>query len=132
MASLSFAELVPGYEFPPSIYELDDAIIGKYLKAVESPAQEFVPPLAIAAYAMKSMIESVALPAGSIHASQEFEFLLPVSIGTTITCNARVARKIARSQMNMLVLEIDVLNQKKEKVQSGKTTIVLPVTEINE
>jgi len=32
----------------------------------------------------------------------------------------------------MLVLEIDVLNQKKEKVQSGKTTIVLPITEANE
>ena len=132
MASLSFTELTPGYEFPPSIYELDEAIIGKYLKAVESPAQEYIPPLAIAAYAMKSMIDSLALPPGSIHASQEFEFIRPVSIGTSITCNARVVRKIARSQMNMLVLEIDVFNQKKEKVQSGKTTIVLPATEAND
>jgi hypothetical protein len=41
MTSLSFAELIPGYEFPSSIYELDNAIISKYLKAVESPAQEY-------------------------------------------------------------------------------------------
>ena len=132
MESLSFTELIPGYEFPPSSYELDDAIISKYLKAVESPAQEYIPPLAIAAYAMKSMIDSLALPPGSIHASQEFEFIRPVSIGTSITCNARVDRKIARSRMNMLVLEIAVFNQKEEKVQSGKTTIVLPATEAND
>ncbi len=132
MAGLSFNELGPGYEFPPSSYELDDAIISKYLSAVESPSQEFIPPLAIAAYAMKSMIESLSLPPGSIHASQEFEFIRPVSIGTTITCNAKVDRKIARSRMNMLVLEIGVFNQDREKVQSGKTTIVLPLMDAND
>ena len=132
MGSLSFKELTPGYEFPSSSYELDDAIVSKYLRAVESPSQEFIPPLAIAAYAMKSMIDSLSLPPGSIHASQEFEFIRPVSIGTTITCNAKVDRKIARSRMNMLVLEISVFNQDKEKVQSGKTTIVLPAMDTND
>ncbi len=128
MANLSFAELTPGYEFPPFVYELDDAIISKYLKAVEGQSCAYIPPLAIAVYAMNSMTQSITLPPGSIHASQEFEFLQSVPVGTKISCYAKVLRKLTRSSMNMLVLEMSVLNQKNEKVQSGKTTIVLPAS----
>ena len=128
MSNLSFAELTPGYEFPPFVYELDNTIISKYLNAVESPVCEYIPPLAIAVYAMNSMTQSIALPPGSIHASQEFAFLQPVPIGAKITCRAKVVRKLVRSSMNMLVLEMSVFNQKDEKVQSGKTTIVLPAS----
>jgi hypothetical protein len=131
MASLSFAELTPGYEFPPFEYELDNTIISKYLKAVEAPVYEYVPPLAIAVYAMNSMTQSITLPPGSIHASQEFVFLQPVTIGAKIRCCARVVRKLVRSSMNMLVLETNVFNEKDEKVQSGKTTIVLPASRLD-
>jgi len=132
MSNLSFAELSPGYEFPSFTYELDNAIINKYLKAVDSPVCEHIPPLAIAAYAMNSMTQSITLPPGSIHASQEFEFLQPVPIGAKITCRAKVVRKLVRSSMNMLVLDVSVFNEKDEKVQSGKTTIVLPASRENE
>ena len=132
MSNLSLAELSPGYEFPSFAYELDTTIINRYVQAVEGPECEFIPPLAIAAYAMKSMIQSITLPPGSIHASQEFEFLQPVPIGAQISCRAKVVRKLARSSMNMLVLEVNVFNEKDEKVQSGKTTIVLPASRENE
>jgi hypothetical protein len=132
MASLSFAELIPGYEFPPFAYELDNTIISKYLKAVEAPVCEYIPPLAIAVYAMNSMTQLITLPPGSIHASQEFAFLKPVPIGAKIRCCARVVRKLVRSSMNMLVLETNVFNEKDEKVQSGKTTIVLPASRLDD
>ncbi len=129
---ISYEELIPGYEFPPASYELSASLISKYLEAVDCADElkvlgGFVPPLAIAAYAMAAMAGSLSLPPGTIHASQEFEFFKLVPIGATINCQAKVARKLARATMHMLVLELDVLDQNRERVQLGKATIVLPV-----
>ncbi|HUV45526.1 MAG TPA: hypothetical protein VMW45_00440 [Dehalococcoidia bacterium] len=131
-AMISYEELIPGYEFPPASYELSPSLISKYVEAVDCADElkvlgGFVPPLAIAAYAMATMTGSLSLPPGTIHASQEFEFFKLVPIGATINCQAKVARKLARATIHMLVLELDVLDQSSERVQSGKATIVLPV-----
>lgn len=124
--SIGYEELTPGYEFPPASYELSPSLISKYLKAVDIQGGEFVPPLAIAAYAMSATAESLSLPPGSIHASQELEFLKLVPIGSKVNCQARVARKLTRGKLHMLVLELNVFDQNKEKVQSGKATVMLP------
>jgi hypothetical protein len=126
-AIISYADLVPGYEFPPASYELTSSLTSKYLKAVDSASADFVPPLAVAAYAMAAMAGSLPLPPGSIHASQELEFFKLVPIGSVINCRAKVARNLTRGKLCMLVLELNVFDQSKEKVQSGKATIVLPV-----
>ncbi len=125
--AISYEELVPGYKFPPASYELSVSLVSKYLKAVDGKGDGFVPPLAITALAIATMAGSIPLPPGTIaiHASQELEFFKPVPIGTTIKCHIGVAQKIARGKMNMLILELEVFNQSKEKVQSGKTTIAL-------
>jgi len=129
--TIGYEELEPGYEFPPASYELSGSLISKYLKAVDSPEEiksfgEFVPPLAIAAYAMAAMAVSFSLPPGAIHASQELEFFKLLPIGATIDCQTKVVRKLARSKLRMLVLELNVFDQSKEKVQSGKAIITLP------
>lgn len=126
---VSFEQLVAGYEFPTTSYELNAPLISKYLEAVGGqslPAAEFVPPLAIAAYVMTAMSQSLTLPAGSIHAAQDLEFFKLVSIGVTIECRAKVAQKIQRGKLNLLIIELEALNQDKERVLSGKTTLVLP------
>ena len=124
--SISYEELTPGYEFPSASYELTSSLISKYLKAVDSSSAEFVPPLAMAAYAMTAMAGSLSLPPGSIHASQELEFFKLVPIGDIINCQAKVARKLNRGKLRMLVLELAIFDQSKEKVQSGKATVMLP------
>jgi acyl dehydratase len=124
--SISYEELTPGYEFPSTSYELTPSLISKYLKAVDSSSGEFVPPLAIAAYAMTAMAGFISLPPGSIHASQDLEFFKLVPIGGIIDCQAKVARKLTRGKLHMLVLELNVFDQSKEKVQSGKATVMLP------
>ncbi len=126
MTSISYKDLVPGYEFPPTSYELNASLVSKYLRAVDSSGGEFVPPLAIAAYAMTAMAGSLSLPPGSIHASQDLEFFKLVPIGATVNCQARVARKLTRGKMCMLILELNIFDQNKEKVQSGKATVMLP------
>jgi acyl dehydratase len=126
--TISYEELTPGYKFPPAIYELSASFVSKYLKAVDGAGVGFVPPLAITACAIATMTKSVPLPAGTmaIHASQDLEFFKLVPIGTTIECHIGVAQKIARGKMSMLILELEVLDKGKEKVQSGRATIALP------
>ncbi|MAF84895.1 MAG: hypothetical protein CL875_00155 [Dehalococcoidales bacterium] len=129
---IKIEQLDVGYEFPPSSYELEPLVIAKYLEAVgrpseqNSPAPEFVPPMAIAAYTMNAVAESFALPPGSIHASQELEFLKLVPVGTTIDCHGRVAQKVNRGQLHLLVIELEALNQDRERVLSGQATLVVP------
>jgi hypothetical protein len=126
--TISYEELTPGYKFPPATYELSASFVSKYLRAVDSSGDGFVPPLAITACAIATMTKSVPLPSGTIaiHASQELEFFKPVPIGTTIECHIGVAQKIARGKMSMLILELEVLDKGKGKVQSGRATIALP------
>jgi hypothetical protein len=125
--TISSEELIPGYKFPPTTYELSASLVSKYLKAVDSAGDGFVPPLAITACAIAAMTRSFSPPAGTvvIHASQELEFFKLVPIGATIECHTRVAQKITRGKMSMLILELEVFAKGKEKVQSGRATIVL-------
>ena len=125
--TINYEELIPGYEFPPASYELSASLVSKYLQAVNSAGDGFVPPLAITACVIATMADSFSLPPGTvaIHASQELEFFKLVPIGATIECHTRVAQKITRGKMSMLILELDIFDQGKEKVQSGKTTIAL-------
>lgn len=126
--TVSYEELIPGYKFPPATYELSASLVSKYLKAVDSAGDGFVPPLAITACAIAAMTRSFSPPSGTvvIHASQELEFFRLVPIGTTIECHTRVAQKITRGKMSMLILELEVFDESKEKVQSGRATIALP------
>jgi len=130
MPPTSFEQLAVGYEFPPVTYQLSESAISKYVEAV-GEQQDFltsgtVPPLAIGAYAMNALSQSFSIPPGSIHASQEFEFLKVVPIGTTITCCGKIAQKVERGRLSLVVLEINGLNQDKEKVLTGKATVAIP------
>ena len=126
--AVNYEELMPGYEFLPASYELSASLVSKYLQAVDGAGDGFVPPLAITACVIAAMSGSFSLPPGTIaiHASQELEFFKLVPIGATIECHTRVAQKITRGKMSMLILELEIFDQGNEKVQSGKTTIALP------
>jgi acyl dehydratase len=125
--AVNYEELIPGYEFPPTSYELSASLVSNYMQAVNSAGDGFVPPLAITACVIATMAGSFSLPPGTvaIHASQELEFFKLVPIGSTIEFRTKVAQKITRGKMSMLILELEIFDQDKEKVQSGKTTIAL-------
>jgi acyl dehydratase len=127
---LSFKQLPVGFEFPATSYELSELIIAKYLEAVGESAEflelGIVPPLATAACAMTALSQSFTVPPGSIHASQELEFLKPVPIGSRVSCSGRIAQKLVRGSLNLVMLEISVLDEDGDKVLSGKATIAAP------
>ena len=127
---LSFKQLPVGFEFPPTSYELTKPLIAKYLEAVGEETDfltsGIVPPLAIAACAMTALSQSFTVPPGSIHASQELEFLKVVPIGSSVSCGGKIAQKLERGSLNLIVLEINVLNQAGDKVMTGRATIAAP------
>jgi acyl dehydratase len=127
---LSFKQLPVGFEFPPTSYELTEPVIAKYLEAVGEETDfltlGIVPPLAIAACAMTALSQSFTVPPGSIHASQELEFLKVVPIGASVSCGGKIAQKLERGSLNLVMLEINVLNQAGEKVLTGRATIAAP------
>ncbi len=128
---LEYNQLEVGDEFPASSYQLDSAMVATYLEAVEETSNlyrdaELVPPMAIAAYAMAALSESICLPPGTIHVSQELEFTGTVSVKDTITSYARVSRKQSRGKFHLLAIELNVLNQRQKAVLAGKTSFILP------
>ena len=122
---ITYDKLTVGYEFPRANYEMSLPVVSKYLEGVGEPssqAVEYVPPLALTARTIAAMSE---LPAGVIHASQDLEFFKLVPVGTKIECHSRVAEKMDRGKMHLLSIEFAVYDEENEKLQSGKSTLVL-------
>ena len=123
-----FKDLEIGYKFSPVSYELTPSSISKFEEAVGtcSPDANLVPPLATLIYAMKAVFQCIEIPPGSIHASQEAEFLKPVAIGSRLNYHAQIAQKTSRSKMNIIAVKINAFDQDKEMVLSAVTTLITP------
>ena len=135
---VQFDQLDTGYEFPPASYNLDAETISKYMEAVEESSSLYwqsdnrraltglIPPMAVTTYAMTMLLQRLSLPAGSIHVTQEIEFLKVIEVGTKITCQAKVSQKWKRSKFHLLTIDLSILDQNTELVQSGKVGFILP------
>jgi len=123
-----FKDLKTGHNFSPVSYELTPSSISKFEEAVgtRSPSANLVPPLATLAYAMKAVFQFIEIPPGSIHASQEAEFLKPVAIGSCLNYHAQIAQKTSRSKMNIIAVKINAFDQDEEMVLSAVTTLITP------
>jgi acyl dehydratase len=126
-----YYQLSVGFEYPDKSCVLDEKTVSLYVKATEDPNPLFkdgqlVPPMAVAANVMAALGESVSVPAGGIHVSQELQFLNEVKVGDTITCKARISRKVDRGGLHMVNIDIEVFNQTQIRVLAGKVGLVLP------
>ena len=128
---IEYSQLETGYEFPHSTFKLDAAAISAYLKAVEDTSYPYqdknlVPPMAIAAFAMAALSRGINLPPGTIHVSQEFEFVDTANTNESLTSHARISRKLSRGKFNLLDVDLNVCNQEHKTVLTGKTSFILP------
>ena len=130
---IEYSQLVTGHRFAPSSYKLDFSVVTSYLRAVgdtSSPYQDtgLVPPMAIAAYAMAALSDAICLPPGTIHVSQEFDFLDTAGINDTFTSYATVSKNQSRGKFHLLIVDINVINQHQGAVLSGRTSFILPAS----
>jgi acyl dehydratase len=126
-----YYQLSVGFEFPPQSYCLDSPAVDLYLDAVKENHSLFrqeglVPPMAVTAFAMAALSQAITMPSGTIHVSQELDFLKVVKVGDTITCRSKVSRKIERGGLRLMNVDISVSNQSQETVLTGRVGFVLP------
>ena len=129
-----YQDLKAGQEFPPATFQLDSVTVADYLEAVEEDNVMYkdtglVPPMAVAALSLKALIDVISMPAGTIHVSQEFEFLAAVKTQDSLTSRATVSRIQERGKLHMMTVDVSVVNQAQQPVLAGKTSFVLPVQE---
>ncbi len=127
----NYYQLNVGYEFPPSSYNLDSSVVTSYLEATQEShglyrKEGLVPPMAIGAFAMASLSSAITFPSGTVHVSQEFDFLGLIRVDDKITCYSRVSRNIYRGGMYLMSTDLTAVNQNQEKVLTGKVGFVLP------
>jgi len=130
-SAINFQDLTVGFEFIPKSYTLDQKMVADYLEATADSTgvmknEPLVPPMAVTAFAMAALNNSLTVPSGTIHVSQELDFLNLVKIGDTITCRSVVSRKQDRAGMHIMNIDMTVTNQNQETVLTGKVGFILP------
>ena len=136
-AGIDYRQVEAGYEFPPGDFKLDALTVSNFLAAVGNNNPLYmgtglVPPMAVAALAMATLSQTISLPPGSIHVSQEVEFKDTVKIEGSLTSYARISRTQRRGKLHMLTVDLDVRNQDRKTVLTGKTSFILPQQEDGE
>ena len=112
--ALSLSDLPAGHVFAPINIVLDPARCSAYRDATADAldvydAQGAVPPLAVAAFALGALLESVGLPPGTLHANESLQAHAVVPAGATVECRARVAQRSQRGGWVVTVLESDLM-----------------------
>ncbi len=133
--SRAIEALEKGHQFSATSFVLDEEAVACYLEAVEDEAlprlaqaegKAWVPPMAVAAQALRSLMGEMTLPAGSIHASQEFGFVRAVEAGERITCRAWLGHRSQRGGYWVLAVQLEGADERGRPVLTGRLTVMVP------
>ncbi len=143
MSKLQYEWLETGYELPPASYDINAEVVSEYLGAVDESSGLYyqpdnpqalsglVPPMAVVAYTVATLLPSLSLPPGTIHITQEIEHSRILTVGTRITCYARVSRKQERGNLCLLTIDLSAYDENQDLVLSGKSGVAFPKPESN-
>ena len=128
-AALAVGDVISDRTFPLGL-----AGVGKFVGAVwdESgvfdPADEppTVPPMAVATFALRGVLDDLGIPEGTIHVGQEMAFLGAVATGEELSCKAVISQNAVRTGYRLLAVEMEVHDGNVRQVMTGKSTILVP------
>jgi len=123
--------LPKGHQMPPSTFEMSPEWVREYVAAVEDKAigaldGGLVPPMAVAALAVRSLLEGAELPPGAIHLGQEMALLKPVRVGERLAVQARVASRGERQGWIVMGIELNVEDEDHGPVMTGRALLTMP------
>ena len=130
--TVDHASLEPGQTISNRRYTLDDAAVTRYVNAVGDRSGLYetgdgvTPPMAVAALGLRGVVEDLRIPGGTLHTSQELEFLAGVAAGSELRCEADVMQNSVRGDRRFLVVDIRMDDADGRRVLNGKSTLVLP------
>ncbi len=125
--------LSKGHQMPPSTFELSPEWVREYVAAVEDEAigtldGDLAPPMAVAALAVRSLLEGAELPPGAIHVGQEMTFLRPLRAGERLAVQARVASRGERQGWVLMGIDLNVDDESRGQVMTGRATVTMPAS----
>ena len=130
---IDYSKLETGQELSSQSLTLDAKAVEEYTAAVSDTSSPvagdgspLVPPMAIAALALSAVINTLQIPGGTIHASQELGFGAAAPVGATLDCRATLAQNSVRRGWRFLVVNMEATSEGGDIVMEGKSTIMLP------
>jgi len=123
--------LPKGHQMPPSTFELSPQWVREYAAAVEDEAigaldGSLVPPMAVAALAVRSLLEAAKLPPGAIHLGQEMSLLEPVRVGERLAVQAQVASRGERQGWIVMGIDLNVEGGDGRPAMQGRALLTMP------
>lgn len=127
-------KLDKGTVIPEVRFRLTADSVRDYVAAVEDEAigalgEDVAPPMAVAAFAIRGLLEEMGLPEGALHAGQELEYHRPARVGETLTLASRVASAGVRKGWLLASVDLDVRDEDGATVMRGRSTVSAPVEE---
>ena len=131
-----YAILEPGQTISEREITFDALTVGSYRDSVGDASEVFagsnkenlVPPMAIAAYSLRALLEELVIRPGTLHTGQEIEFNETITVGETLTCHAALSRNSVKGNWRFIVVNISAMNESGKIVMFGKSTIMVPET----
>ncbi len=136
-ASPSLAGMAIGHRFPPATFTADEQTVAAYRVAIDDTQPDggaagrghggatILPPVAVAALALRRLAGELALQPGSVHLGQEYEFHRRVHVGEELVVHSQIVRRSRRRGAIILVIEQNV-RCGETTVLSGRSTISVP------
>lgn len=125
---VSLADLPKGHEFAETKFEIKPDWAAEYRAAVEdqTSAPADLPPLALAAFSIRALLDQAALPGGAVHVSQDLSFVNHAEIGGAVVARARVASRGERQGWVLMGIELAIEDEDGKSMMSGRATITFP------
>ncbi len=123
--------LPKGHQMPPFAFELSPDWVREYVAAVEDAAigaldGGLVPPMAVAALAVRSLLDGAKSPPGAIHLGQELSSLKSVRVGQRLSVQARIASRGERQGWILMGIDLNVEDEDRDPVMTGRATLTMP------
>lgn len=121
-------EMVAGDILPSIHYQITPEMIAAYLEAVESNCAypDSAPPLAIVAYLLHELTDSLSLPPGATHLAQDLECISPIPLNSTITCHSHIAQRSRHAGLDLIKIDLKAVDGENRTLLTASTTIALP------
>ncbi len=131
MPSPGLDTLLKGHQMPSFAFELSPDWVREYVAAVEDAAigsldGGLVPPMAVAALAVRSLLDGAKLPPGAIHLGQELSSLKSVRVGQRLSVQARIASRGERQGWILMGIDLNVEDGNRDLVMKGRATLTMP------
>ena len=111
-------------------WNLSEEFVHDYLEAVDDALPAYanyglVPPVALAARALGSLLERLDLPPGAIHSLQEITSHRAVPFGESVIGTASVGQPKRRGPLEFITAAVDLKDSSGDNALSSKSTILV-------